>query len=256
MKHAMGRAVASLSPLVLLLAGCTSILPSTPLRVGVTPDYEPLVFLRGGQLVGAEVDFARALGQELGRRVEFVTVDWEEQLEALKSGHTDIIMTGMSITPERSRQVAFSEPYLGNALYALVRRSDLARWPSAAAVRDEARVIGVLADTTGETYVREQVPAARRVVVPSSAEAPALLKRGAIEAFVDDGWSVALLLSQDPDQLALAKGALQVEDLAWGVRLSDRQLLAQVNNVLERWREDGTLLAIVRRWAPHIDLLE
>lgn len=246
----------SLLLLTLLAGGCASVAPPAPLRVGVTPNYEPLAFLRGGHLVGAEIDFARALGQELGRPIEFVTVDWDEQITALRAGHTDIIMSGMTATPERSRQIAFSDPYLGNSLHALVRRDQLERWATASVVREQARVIGVLADTTGETYVREHCPEARRVVVPSSAEAPALLKKGSIEAFVDDGWSVALLLSQDPDQLALARGALQVEDLAWGLRPADEHLLEQVNAVLARWREDGSLLGVVRRWAPHIDLLE
>lgn len=246
----------AVSLLLGLTAGCASVPPPAPLRVGVTPNYEPLVFLRGGQLAGAEVDFALALGREIGRPVVFVSVEWEEQIPALQAGHTDIIMSGMTATSERAKQVAFTDPYLGNALHVLVRRDQLSRWSSAADACAKARRIGVLAETTSEAYVRDHCPQAERITVPTNVEAPALLKRGAFDAYVDDGWSISLLLSQDPDQLALAKGALQVEDLAWGVRTNDTQLLQDVNAALDRWRDDGSLLAVVRKWAPHIDLLE
>src|SRR5262245_39798064 len=81
----------------------TSSAPSevTPLRVGITADFPPMVYKEAGKVTGVEVDFANALGAELNRPVKFVEVDWADQITALAEGRTDIIMSGMSITPAR-----------------------------------------------------------------------------------------------------------------------------------------------------------
>ena len=57
-----------------------------PLRVGVSPVFPPMVFKQQGQLVGIEVDLARAVGEQLGRAVTFVELPWEDQIEAVQDG--------------------------------------------------------------------------------------------------------------------------------------------------------------------------
>ena len=228
----------------------------SPLRVGVTPNYPPLVFQEHGQLAGAEVELAYALGAELGRPVRFVTLAWDEQIPALLDGRTDIVMSGLSVTPERQKRVAFSEPYVGNHLYALVRREDAADYPSAEAVRATTGTVGVIRHTTGDAFLREACPRAHRLEVADSAAAPVWLQEGRLQVFIDDGWSIAHLAAQHTGTLAVVRGPLQQETLAWAVRPGDLALLEQVNAALVRWREDGTLIGAIRRWVPHIDLLD
>lgn len=243
--------------LLAVAVGCASpVAPRPlPLRVGVTPNYPPLVFQERGQLAGAEVDLAYALGAELGRPVRFVSLAWDDQIAALLDGRTDIIMSGLSVTPERQERVAFAEPYVGNHLYALVRREDVAAFPSAEAVLATTSVVGVIPHTTGDAFLRAACPRAQRHAVADSATAPAWLQEGRLQVFIDDGWSIAHLASQHTGALAVVRGPLQQETLAWAVRPGDAALLEQVNAALVRWREDGTLISAIRRWVPHIDLL-
>src|SRR5215471_14493718 len=91
-------------PFVLLsfiAARTSSAADAAPLRVGVTPNFPPIIYKEGGQLAGAEVDFAQALGAELGRPIQFVELSWEDQIPALADGRIDIIMSSMSITRAR-----------------------------------------------------------------------------------------------------------------------------------------------------------
>src|SRR5580765_8042281 len=83
-----------------------------PLRVGITPEYPPLVFRLPDGTNGLEIDFAKALGHELGRPVEFVVLRWDQLPDALTDGKIDIIMSGMSVTKARQIRIRFSEPYL------------------------------------------------------------------------------------------------------------------------------------------------
>ena len=119
--------------LALWLGYCVSLAPAGAqgpplaapvLRVGVSPVFPPMVFKQGKELAGVEVDLARALGEKLGRKVTFVELPWEEQIEALSAGRIDIIMSSMSITTARRYVVDFSRPYLLVGQMTLVRRED------------------------------------------------------------------------------------------------------------------------------------
>src|SRR5206468_10265090 len=94
--------------------------PGSPaLKVGITPEYPPLVFRQPDSTNGLEIELAKALGKELGRPIQFVVLEWEDQIPALLDRQTDIIMSGMSITKTRQLRVAFSKPYLQSELRAL-----------------------------------------------------------------------------------------------------------------------------------------
>lgn len=254
MKSKQSALAVAMMLLLAAAAGCATwgVRDPQPLRVGVTPDYPPLAFHYEGRLVGAEIDFARALGQALGRPVVFVIVPWDEQIPYLLAGRTDIIMSGMSITPERESRIAFADPYLGNNLYALVRKRDARRFPSVEDVCGEHVTVGVLAGTTADALLQRRCPGAARVVVGNSSDAPLMLLSRQIDAFIDDGWSLAYLLAAFEADLALARGPMHQEELGWGLRSADTPLRSQVNAALAAWREDGTLVDIVRRWVPNI----
>ena len=64
-----------------------------------------------GELVGFELDVGRKLAADMGVEVEFVPTAWDGIIPALVSGNFDVIISGMSITPQRNLTVNFSEPY-------------------------------------------------------------------------------------------------------------------------------------------------
>jgi polar amino acid transport system substrate-binding protein len=64
-----------------------------------------------GELVGFELDVGRKLAEDMGVEVEFVPTSWDGIIPALVSGKFDVIISGMSITPQRNLTVAFSDPY-------------------------------------------------------------------------------------------------------------------------------------------------
>ena len=76
-----------------------------------------------GELVGFELDVGRELAKDMGVEVEFIPTAWDGIIPALLSSKFDVIISGMSITPQRNLTVAFSDPYAFSGMTILANRS-------------------------------------------------------------------------------------------------------------------------------------
>jgi len=226
--------------------------PGPPLRVGITPEYPPLVFLESDVATGLEIDFAKALGLGLNRPVEFVILKWNEQIPALLERRTDIIMSGMSITQARRVRIAFTEPYVHNQLRAIFRREDATSYATPQQLLTSSAKIGFLAGTTSDTFVTQNCPNAQRVPISLRRDVRFWLVEGRrIDVFIDDTFSLALIFSENEAPIAYLQLPLSEEELAWGVRNDDPEFLAAVNHSLAAWKSDGTSDQILEHWIPY-----
>ena len=222
------------------------------LRVGVTSTYPPVIFRQEGQFAGIEADLAALLGTRLGRTVHFVEVPWTAQIDALLAGRTDIVMSGMSITDARRVRVAFSQPYFEGGLMAAVRADDKHLYPSPEALLAAPVTVGVLEGTTGAGFAQRSFPNARRVELSRASDGALALRRRSIDIFVHDAPAIAWLVSANEADVAPIRHYLNREHLAWALRPTDTELLAQVNAALAGWKTDGTLAGVIGRWLPHL----
>lgn len=114
--------------LVLLLLGAAPIrADETPLLWGADAEGGvPYIFqdAKTGELIGFEVDLARALGKQLGRKIEHKQYAFKELTEGLNRGDFDLAMNGLEMTPERVRLVRFCRPYYIYKLQMVVRADD------------------------------------------------------------------------------------------------------------------------------------
>ena len=247
--------------LVATITGCQSGPRVTtpralPLRVGVTPDSPPLVLRQGDVLAGLEVDFAHALEPVLGRPVRFVELPWADQIPALLRGETDVIMSGLTATRAREATMAFTRPYLRSGLLALVRRTDVGRYPSREALLRSSARFGALGGTTGERFVREQPHVLGLSVYSTTTAATLELLQRRIDVFVHGAPTVGWLASQDEARLAPILVKLNDEPLAWGVRRDDETLQRALDDALGHMDADGTRARILDRWIPYWRRLE
>lgn len=222
--------------------------PPPALRVGVTPDAAPYVFQREDGFAGIEIDFARRLASALGRDLEIVSVPWDEQISTLLAGRTDVIMTGMSITPARSARVAFGQPYLTTALSGVVRREDSQRWPTAEALLRTSPRIGVKAGTTGEALVRQRRGDEQIVVYRRSRDAINELRGYRIDVYVTDTPVIEAAVVKYPQDLVAYPREVGKQSLAWAFRPEDESLRRAADDILARWRADGTVRGVLDSW--------
>lgn len=77
-----------------------------------------------GEIVGLDIDLARLIGEKLDREIRIVPMAFDALIPSLKTGKIDIILAGMSSTPERAKEVAFSRPYYTTPPDAFIVRKD------------------------------------------------------------------------------------------------------------------------------------
>ena len=102
---------ATAAVVALLACSCsTTKSAKAPLRVGVTPNYPPLIMMQGEKAAGIECDFAAQLSSELGRPLELLKVPWDELFDELEGGHIDIIIGLRSCLGANSSRISMTIP--------------------------------------------------------------------------------------------------------------------------------------------------
>ncbi len=243
-------AVALAWPLVLLGAGLAQ---AEALRVGISESYPPLAFSQDGVPSGAEADLAKAVGELLGDEIVLVAMKFPDLVPSLEAGKVDVVMSGLSITEERSKKVRFAEPYLRVGQMAVIRADDLGRSVHPDEIGAEGSRVGVKKGTTGEGWAKENLPKATVVGFDTVEEGTQGLKDEKVDYFVHDAptvWRLTGRSNTRDNELAGIYRPLTKEFLAWAVPADDEALAAKLNGALKTLRKDGQLQAILDRWIP------
>lgn len=224
---------------------------SAPIKVGITPDSPPLVFKAGNELQGIEIEFAKMIGKKIGRPIQFVEVSWEKQIPSLIDGKTDMIMSGMTITKERDKEIDFSEPYVEYGQMALARNADRTRYPNARSIMSTRGTVAVIPGTTGADFVESFFPNAdvKPFETPDAAT-KAVVKNDA-DVFIYDSPTILWLGGEyEQEQVGAVGINLTVEYLGWGMRKDDKKLQKQVATALEALKSEGQITWVLDRWLP------
>ena len=237
--------------LALLLVGCAGGPMARPLRIGVAPDYPPVVFEHEGEIVGLEADLARLVGDALGRRITFHRSPFEGLIPALLAGEIDLIMSGMSINMERASKIRFAASYLRVGQMALIRRNDVAWLGRRGALGRGGVRVGFQTATIGEQYTTRRLRAAVPFGFRDADAAIAALRAGDIDAVIHDAptiWRVGV----DPyeSELMGLYDPLTSDSLAWAVRPDDLELARELDALVAKWRSEGLIDELVDAWIP------
>ncbi len=252
------------TPLFLILlvfsGGCqpTSappVQPSEPtLRIGISANAPPFAFRQGGEIIGLEPALAVKLGDYLDMPIQFVEVPWDQQIEFLNQGKTDIIMSGMTITKTRSSVVDFTTPYLRSGQILLVRMEDRLRFSTGVeSLLNTNYRIGTVADTISDYFVTTAINGAKEVVFKTSQKAVEALINNEIDAFVYDAPIVCYYAARHQNDKLIPILTMATEEyIGWAVRKNDNELLTRVNAFLESYQNQGQLQNEIKYWIPYL----
>jgi cyclohexadienyl dehydratase len=191
------------------------IAASGMLRVGTTGDYAPFSLEANGTLEGSDIDLAQKLAAQLHVRPVFVHTTWSSMLEDLSHDAFDVSMGGVSITPAREAQGAFSVPYASGGKTILARCADARKFHDGLASVDRPKVrVIVNPGGTNEQYVRSNVHRARIVVFPDNRTIFEELRAGHADVMITDDVEVELQSHKQPALCRALPGTLTHADKA------------------------------------------
>jgi cyclohexadienyl dehydratase len=149
----------------------TTVAQRGVLRVGTTGTYFPFSQIAAdGSFEGYDIDVAKKIGEDLGVRVEFVQAPWPTIVAGLAAGKYDIAASGISLTLDRMKSVAFTDSYVRPSVVPLIRKQDEGKYKTWRDLDSPDVTIAVMLGTSAERMTRTTFTKANII----SVEAPAL----------------------------------------------------------------------------------
>ena len=197
-------------------------------------------------LVGFDVEVARAVAEKLGVEADFVECPWESIFLGIDSKMYDIAANGVEITEDRAAKYDFSTPYayLRTALIVRSDNEDINAFEDLAGKRT--------ANSAGSTYaLLAESYGATTDTVSTLAQTLDLVLAGRVDATLNAELSFYDYMKEHPDaNLKIVALSEEASHVAIPVRKGDENasFLAAINEAIDALRADGTLKAISERY--------
>lgn len=231
-------------------AAAYKLLEDGKLVVATSPDYPPFENLVDGEMVGFEIDLAKALGEKMGLDVEFKQLQFDAIVTAVAAGgQCDVGISGFSITPERLKEVDFSSSYYVDDLGIAVMKDsgitseNLDEKLGAAGVK-----IAVQSGTTGEAQMLEDYPNATIVPYGNSTDSFAAMQAGQVDAVCTNLAVVNRTVAEAYKDAEVVKTIATGEEYGVAISKENPELTAAINAALAELKADGTIDKIAAQW--------
>ena len=140
------------------------IVKNGKLVVGTTGTQPPLsATSKTGEIMGLDADIAKLIARDMEVALEFKTMPFADLLPALAKGQVDLVISSMTITPIRNRQVAFIGPYYVSGKGILTKKKHIEALQGAAGLNQARFKVAVLKDSTSQRFVEKEAPKATLV---------------------------------------------------------------------------------------------
>lgn len=207
--------------------------------------YPPFNFFNAKkELVGFDVDVAKEIATRLGVKAKLVPTKWREMIPKLNAGDFDCILASMAVTEERSKHVAFSEPYYHSGAQLLVRSDAPFKQPADL----KNKTIGVVAGTTYEADAK-QLGADPILYYKDDYECLHELHLGILDGVITDTVFGAYLKNLGKFDTKRLGPPLRQEKIALAFRKQDDALIRKINKILKSMHKDGTLNSFISKVA-------
>jgi polar amino acid transport system substrate-binding protein len=219
------------------------------LRVGVAINAPWVMRDKSGQWIGLEVDYVRQLAKDMRWKIELVPTTWSTAIDDLRAGHFDVLASGLSVTPQRSLLLKYSDTYGNFSLGLVVNRKALGEDDLRALETGSKHRIGVLSGTV--TAATSKTWLGNGDVVEISDEGQALqdVRNGKLDGLVAEQPLPDAFAHAYAEQLrALDVSMFGKAAHAFAVRRNDQDLLDVINAWLVYEQASGFIADREKFW--------
>ena len=210
-------------------------------KVAMNAQFPPFESMNSaGQIEGFDVDVMNAIAKEEGFKVTYHQQAWDGIFASLKAGDNDILISGITITDDRKKEMLFSEPYYKITQVVLVPQGK-----NIASVEDLKKMdkVGVTIGTTGDLAAQKILGATSEKIIRLE-NLPLMLKEvetGAVDAVISDSAVVADYVKKKGDKgfTMVEVPDFTVEYYGIAARQDDKALMDKINSGLKKIQASG-----------------
>lgn len=218
---------------------------SEKLIVGTEAGFAPYEYMKGNEVVGIDMDIAKAIADEMGKELEIKNMDFDGALAAVQSGKVDFVAAGVSISPEREEAMDFSNEYVNSTEVIVVNKENPAVTPAGEELAGsdlDGKVVAVQQGNIADIWVSNKDNCNPKEVkrYTKFAQAAEDLKNGKIDCIVMDQYPAEELVAAN-DALTTLDGTLFEDKYAIAVKKGNKELLDEINKVIDKLVEEGKI---------------
>ncbi|MBE6692096.1 MAG: amino acid ABC transporter substrate-binding protein [Ruminococcaceae bacterium] len=204
------------------------------ITIATSPDFPPFESLENGEVVGIEVEIMKLIAKDLGVECEFVQMDFDSVLIGIEAAKYNCAMSGITVTPDREKNMLFTKPYYV-AAQAIVVKED-------SAIKAKADLTGkkvsVQTGTTAESGCQDE--GLEVMAFTANADAKAALTTGKVDAWVVDNLT-AVQMVEEGDGLKILDENMTEEPYAFAFAKGSESLVEAIDASLQKYIADGTV---------------
>ncbi|CXT99135.1 ABC transporter permease subunit [Staphylococcus aureus] len=214
------------------------------LRVGLSADYAPMEFehtVNGKtEYAGVDIDLAKKIAKDNNLKLKIVNMSFDSLLGALKTGKIDIIISGMTSTPERKKQVDFSNSYMMTKNIMLVKKDKVNEYKD---IKDfNNKKVGAQKGTEQEKIAQTEIENASITSLSRLPDVILALKSGKVEGAVVEKPVAEAYLKQNPKLgISNVKFNEEEKDTVIAVPKDSPKLLSQINKTIKEVKDKGLI---------------
>jgi len=218
------------------------------LRVGLSSFVPWAMQDKKGEWIGFEIDVAKKLAEDMGVKIEFVPTKWEGLIPSLLTGKFDLIVAGMTGTPQRALKINFTNPYDYSGMNVVVHKNFMDGVTHYLDLDKKGNTIVSRVGTTGAALAKETYKNAKVRLFPDEGPMVQELLNGKATALLASAPQPAQLAAKYPDTLVFLDKNLVQQPICIGVPKGDPDTLAYLNNWITTVRNNGFIEKKVNYW--------
>lgn len=213
------------------------------LVMATNAEFPPYEYYEGDDIVGIDADFAKAIADKLGMELEITDMAFDSIVPAVQSGKADIGVAGMTVDPDRQKQVDFTDSYYTGRQVIIVKEDSSIASPDDLA----GKKIGVQQGTTGDIYTTDDYGDENIERFNKGMEAVLSLTQGKVDAVVIDDQPAKTFVEQNKG-LKILETEYVEEDYAIILKKGNDELTKKINEAIASLKEDGSFDKIVSKY--------
>lgn len=216
---------------------------------GMDDTFAPMGFRDdSGNIVGFDIDIAKAISKEIGVPIEFKPIDWAGKETELSSGRIDCIWNGFSVTPEREKVLIFSKPYMANAQAYVV----LANSPIQSMEDLKGKKLSIQESSTAQFQLdkNEELKKSFQSIkaYPDFSACFMDLESGRCDVILGDTCLLEYYMTKKPGMFRELPGILSKDSFAIGIKKDNVKLQKLLNEGIDKIIASGEAKKISEKW--------